>query len=169
MDTVSTLHDLPPLQCLPSIITGTAPGLASSPVSCPLDPLVGAQSRAPAALEPFKVRASGCGGQTGGACIPAAPLVPGHLGRPPVLPTPHLLYRNGGTGELASWGFVRNKGGDDIMKGEDECRREWLSGKRLLLFFLWFLFLLHLFLPVLPLLARPPELMPSTPLLSRVL
>lgn len=58
-----------------------------------------------------------------------------------------------------------------IMKGDNECRREWLSGKRLLLSFLWFLLLLHLFLPLLPLPAQPPalELMPPQwcpPLLS---
>jgi len=56
-----------------------------------------------------------------------------------------------------------------IMKGDNECRREWLSGKRLLLSFLRFLLLLHLFLPLLP--AQPPalELMPPQwcpPLLS---
>lgn len=56
-----------------------------------------------------------------------------------------------------------------IMKGDNECRREWLSGKRLLLSFLRFLLLLHLFLPLLP--AQPPalELMPPRwcpPLLS---
>ena len=37
-----------------------------------------------------------------------------------------------------------------IMKGDNECRREWLSGKRLLLSFLWFLLVLPLFLPLLP-------------------
>lgn len=160
MDIVSTLRDLPPPQLLPSIVAGTAPGLASSPVS-----LKG----------PFKVQASGCRGWTGGAHAPAAPLVPGRLGRPPVLLAPPLLCRKGGTRELAFWGFRRNKGGDDIMKGDDECRREWLSGKRLLLSSLWFLLILHLSLPLLPLPAWPPALklmppvVPSTPLLSWVL
>lgn len=142
---------------------------------CPLDPLVGAQSRVPCGSGPFKVQASGCRGWTGGAHAPAAPLVPGRLGRPPVLLAPPLLCRKGGTRELAFWGFRRNKGGDDIMKGDDECRREWLSGKRLLLSSLWFLLILHLSLPLLPLPAWPPALklmppvVPSTPLLSWVL
>ena len=142
---------------------------------CPLDPLVGAQSRVPCGSGPFKVQGSGCRGWTGGAHAPAAPLVPGRLGRPPVLLAPPLLCRKGGTRELAFWGFRRNKGGDDIMKGDDECRREWLSGKRLLLSSLWFLLILHLSLPLLPLPAWPPALklmppvVPSTPLLSWVL
>ena len=57
MDTVSTLHDPPPPQRLPSIITGTAPGLASSPVSLSFRSSCGGSKPSP--LLPWSLLRSG--------------------------------------------------------------------------------------------------------------